>query len=316
MKVGEMIAPRTAYGEALAALVVEDDRVVVLDADVATSTHTAMVRDARPESFYEVGIAEQNMFGIAAGMSTLGLIPYACTFAVFASKRACDQVSISIAYPRNNVKISGAYGGIPTGRAGATHQAIEDIAIMRAMPNMTVVVPADATEMKKAVYAARDWDGPVYIRTARCPVPVIFDENHKFEIGKAVLVRDGKDVTVVSTGLMTPKAKVAAEMLAAEGIDARVIHVHTIKPLDAEPILAAAAETSGIVTIENHSIIGGLGGAVAELLCAERPARMIRLGLPDCFGESGDDEAIFSKYGMNTEDIVHAAERLLGGRAK
>jgi transketolase len=316
MKVGEMIAPRAAYGEALAALVLEDDRVVVLDADVATSTQTAMVRDVRPESFYEIGIAEQNMFGIAAGMSTLGLIPYACTFAVFASKRACDQVSISIAYPRLNVKISGAYGGIPTGKAGATHQAIEDIAIMRTMPNMTVVVPADAAETKKAVYAARDWDGPVYIRTARCPVPVIFDEDHTFEIGKAVLVRNGKDVTIVSTGLMTPKAKAAAETLATNGIDARVIHVHTIKPLDAEPILAAAAETSGIVTIENHSIIGGLGGAVSELLCAERPARLVPLGLRDRFGESGDNEAIFSKYGMNTEHIVRAAERLVEGRAK
>jgi len=314
MSVGEMIAPRVAYGKALVELVAANDRVVVLDGDVATSTQTAMVREARADSFYEIGIAEQNMFGIAAGMSTLGLIPYACTFAVFASKRACDQVSISIAYPALNVKISGAYGGIPTGKAGATHQAIEDIAIMRAMPNMTVVVPADATETAKAVFAAAEWEGPIYIRTARCPVPVLFEKDHAFEIGKAVLIRDGKDVTIVSTGMMTPKAKVAGERLAQRGIDARLIHVHTIKPLDAGPILAAAAETAGIVTVENHSVIGGLGGAVAELLCAEQPARMIRLGLPDRFGESGDNEALFSKYGMNTEHVVAAAAELLDNK--
>jgi transketolase len=316
MSLGEMIAPRVAYGKALEELVATNDHVVVLDSDVATSTQTSMVRDNRPESFYEIGIAEQNMFGIAAGMSTLGLIPYACTFAVFASKRACDQVSISIAYPALNVKISGAYGGIPTGKAGATHQAIEDIAIMRAMPNMTVVVPADAVETGKAVFAAAEWDGPVYIRTARCPVPVIFDNDHRFAIGEAVLVREGKDVTIVSTGMMTPKAKVAGDLLTAQGIDARVIHIHTIKPLDAAPILAAAAETAGIVSVENHSIIGGLGGAVAELLCAEYPARMVRLGLPDRFGESGDNEALFSKYGMNTEHIVAAATKLLDNKRK
>ena len=312
MKIGDMIAPRVAYGEALAELTMKNDRVVVLDGDVGTSTQTAKVRESRPDSFYQIGIAEQNMMGIAAGMSTLGLIPFACTFAVFASKRACDQVSISIAYPKLNVKISGAYGGIPTGKAGATHQAIEDIAIMRAMPNMTVLVPADAVETRKAVFAAAEFDGPVYLRTSRCPVPVIFDENHVFEIGKAVTARNGKDITIISTGMMTPKALAAADILKSKKIDARVLHIHTIKPLDNEAVIKAASETKGIITVENHSIIGGLGGAVSELLCAEHPARVVRLGLPDCFGESGDNEAIFSKYGMNTENIVEAAIRFPG----
>lgn len=315
MSSDEMVAPRMAYGEALVELTQQDERVVVLDADVSTSTQTAKVREACPGSFYEIGVAEQNMMGIAAGMSTMGLIPYACTFAVFASKRACDQVSISIAYPRLNVKISGAYGGIPTGKAGATHQAVQDIAIMRAMPNMTVVVPGDAAETRKAVFAARDWDGPMYIRTTRCPLPVIFGEDDPFEIGKAVTIRDGRDVTLISTGMMTPKAKEAGERLAGEGIDARVVHVHTIKPLDEAAILAAATETAGIVTVENHSVIGGLGSAVTELVCEKHPARVIRVGLPDCFGESGEDEAIFSKYGMNTEHVVAAAKRLLDERS-
>ena len=314
MKPPSMIAPRAAYGDALVELALADDRIVVLDGDVATSTHTAKVREARPDSFYEIGIAEQNMMGIAAGMSTLGLIPFACTFAVFASKRASDQVSISIAYPRLNVKISGAYGGIPTGKAGATHQAVQDIAIMRAMPNMTILVPADAVETRKAVFAAAQYDGPVYIRTVRCPVPVIFDDDHIFKIGEAVTLRDGKDITIISTGMMTPKAITAAEELAEKGIDARVLHVHTIKPLDGDAIVKAAAETAGIITVENHSIIGGLGGAVAELLCAEHPARVVRLGMPDKFGESGDNEAVFTKYGMNTQHIVEAAARMLDGK--
>jgi transketolase len=311
MKIGELYEPRTAYGEALAKLAAKDDRVVVLDADVGTSSQTALVRRVRPDSFYQIGIAEQNMMGIAAGMSTMGLIPFACTFAVFATKRACDQISVSIAYPRLNVKISGAYGGIPTGKAGATHQAIEDIAIMRSMPNMTILVPADATETTQAVYAAAQYDGPVYLRTVRCHVPTIFGDDYVFQMGKAVSLRPGRDVTIISTGMMTPKAKVAAEMLAAEGIQARHIHIHTIKPLDAEPIIAAAAETAGIVTIENHSVIGGLGGAICELLAERYPAKVIRLGLPDCFGESGDDEAIFTKLGMNTEHVVAAAKRIL-----
>jgi transketolase len=314
MKIGDMIAPRLAYGEALAELVKRNDRVVVLDADVGTSTFTSKVRDAKPESFYQIGIAEQNMFGIAAGMSTLGLIPFATTFAVFASKRAADQISISIAYPKLNVKIGGAYGGIPTGKAGATHQALEDIAIMRAMPNMTILVPADAVETKKAVFAAAKYDGPVYIRTVRCNVSVIFPDNHKFEIGKSVLVRNGKDITIISTGMMTPKAKDAGEILARKGIDARVLHIHTIKPIDIKAIVKAASETAGIITVENHSIIGGLGGAVAEVLCEHHPAKLIRLGMPDAFGESGDDEKIFSKYKMNTENIVEAAMRMNKGK--
>ena len=307
-----MIAPREAFGEALVELGKVNKDVVVLDADVGTSTKSIYFKKAFPDRFYQVGVAEQNMMGIAAGLSTLGFIPYACTFAVFASKRACDQVSISIAYPKLNVKISGAYGGIPTGRAGATHQAVEDIAIMRAMPNMKVIVPGDAVETKRVVCAASKIEGPVYIRTVRCPVPVLFDQTYDFELGKAVSLKRGNDVAIVSTGMMTAKAVAACEVLSREGIKARVVHMPSIKPIDVAAIVKAAEETAGIVTVENHSIIGGLGGAVAEVLAEHCPARMKRLGLRDHFGESGDNEAVFTKYRMNTPDIVEAAKALLG----
>lgn len=312
----EMIAPREAYGNALVDLGAVNPDVVVLDADVGSSTKSIYFKDKFPDRFFQIGVAEQNMMGIAAGLSTLGLIPYACTFAVFASKRACDQVSISIAYPKLNVKISGAYGGIPTGKAGATHQAVEDIAIMRAMPNMTVIVPADATETRKVIFAAAEYEGPVYIRTVRCPVPVIFDEGYKFEIGKAVVLKEGDDITIISMGMMTAKALSASDILADEGIKARVIHMPTLKPIDEKVIIDAANETKAIITVENHSVIGGLGGAVAEVLTEHCPALLRRLGLKDHFGESGDDEAIFSKYGMNTENIVQAAKEILEGRVQ
>ena len=301
-------APREAYGEALVELGRANPDVVVLDSDVATSSRTSLFRDAFPARFYQFGIAEQNMFCAAAGMSTLGLVPFACTFAVFAAKRACDQVSISIAYPRLNVKVSGAYGGIPTGKAGATHQSVEDIAIMRAMPNMTVIAPADAVETRQAVFAAAAFEGPVYLRTIRCECPVIFDGSRRFEIGRGYVLRPGDDATLVATGIMTAKALSAADRLAARGIKVRVLHMPTLKPIDEELILAAAAETGRVVTVEDHSVIGGLGGAVAELLSENRPAPLLRIGIPDRFGESGDNEALYSKYGMSVADI---AERTL-----
>ena len=308
----KLIATRTAFGEALVELAKERNDIVVLYADVATSTKTSMFKEAFPERFFEMGIAEQNMMGVAAGMaSTQKIIPFAVTFAVFATKRVCDQVSISIAYPKLNVKIVGSYGGIPTGKAGATHQAFEDIAIMRAIPNMTIIVPADAVEMKQAVKACVEYDGPVYLRCVRCETPVIFDENYKFEWNKGVTLREGKDVTIVSTGMMTPEALVATNILVSQGIDVRLIHLHTIKPIDMEILIKAAKETNCIVTVENHSIIGGLGGAVAEVLSENCPILMKRIGINDTFGESGSLKDLFFKYGLTSENIVRETKELI-----
>jgi len=311
MKLGELYAPRKAFGEALVELGAVEPRLVVLDADVGTSTQAAIFREHFPDRYYEIGVAEQNMIGIAAGMATVGLLPFVSTFAVFASKRALDQVSISVAYPRLNVKINGSYGGAPTGKAGATHQAFEDLAIMRAIPNMTVLAPADATETRQAVFAAAAHDGPVYLRTVRCEVPTIFDDSHDFRIGKAYRLREGGDLAIFSTEITTAKALAAAELLGREGVSARVVHVPTVKPLDAEEIVAASQDIGRIITVEDHSIIGGLGGAVAEVLAEKAPCLLRRLGIPDCFGESGDDEAFFSKYGINTENIVAAAREFI-----
>ena len=306
------IATRTAFGEALVEIAKERNDIVVLDADVATSTKTSIFKEAFPDRFFEMGIAEQNMMGVAAGMATTQkIIPFAVTFAVFATKRACDQVSISIAYPKLNVKVVGSYGGIPTGKAGATHQAFEDIAIMRAIPNMTIIDPADAVEMKLAVKACVDYNGPVYLRCIRCETPVIFDENYKFEWNKGVTLRDGEDVAIVSTGTMTPEALVAANILTGEGIDVRLIHLHTIKPIDSEILIKAAQETNCILTVENHSIVGGLGGAVSEILSENYPTLIKRIGINDTFGESGCLKDLFFKYGLTSENIVKETKELV-----
>lgn len=308
----KLIATRTAFGEALVELAKERNDIVVLDADVASSTKASIFNEAFPDRFFEMGIAEQNMMGVAAGMATTQkIIPFAVTFAVFATKRACDQVSISIAYPKLNVKIVGSYGGIPTGKAGATHQAFEDIAIMRAIPNMTVIVPADAVEMKQAVRACVEYNGPVYLRCIRCETPVIFDENYKFEWNKGVTLRDGKDITIVSTGIMTPEALVAANILTEGGIDVRLIHLHTIKPIDMEILIKAAQETNCILTIENHSIVGGLGGAVSEVLSENYPTLIKRIGIKDTFGESGSLNDLFCKYGLTAENIVKEVKEIM-----
>jgi len=308
----KLIATRTAFGEALVEMAKERKDIVVLDADVATSTKTSIFREAFPERFFEMGIAEQNMMGVAAGMATTQkIIPFAVTFAVFAAKRACDQVSISIAYSKLNVKIVGSYGGIPTGKAGATHQAFEDIAIMRAMPNMTIIVPADAIEMKQAVKACVEYNGPVYLRCIRCDTPIIFDENYKFEWNKGVTLREGKDVTIVSTGMMTPEALVAANILENEEVSVRVIHLHTIKPIDKEILIKAAKETNCIITGENHSIIGGLGSAVAEVLSENCPTLIKRIGIKDTFGESGSLNDLFCKYGLTAENIVKEVKEII-----
>lgn len=314
MKIGDMIAPRKAFGEALVDLGKVNPDVLVLDADVGTSTQSALFRDAFPDRFYQCGIAEQNMVGIAAGLATMGFIPFVSTFAVFAARRASDQIAISVAYPKLNVKINGSYGGVPTGKAGATHQAFEDLAIMRAIPNIKVFVPADAVETRQIVFAAAEMDGPVYIRTVRCEVPVIFDASYEFIPGKAITLREGEDVAIISTGMMTPKALKAVDILSQQDISARLIHMPTLKPIDEDAIVSAAGEIGRIVTVENHSIIGGLGSAVAEVLAEQALARLKRIGFRDCFGESGDDEKVFSKYGANTEHIVKAAVEL--ARAK
>jgi len=308
---GQMYAPRKAFGEALVELGAVNEDVVVMDADVGTSTQSSLFGREFPERFYEVGIAEQNMIGLAAGMATFGLIPFVSTFAVFLARRACDQVSLSIAYPRLNVKLNGSYGGVPTGKAGATHQAFEDIAVMRAIPNMTVVATADAVETRKAVFAAAEFQGPLYLRTVRCEVPTICGEDHDFEIGRSYELRSGDDVAIISTGMMTGKAIEAADALREDGIAARVVHMPTIKPIDTDAIVRAAKETRGLVAVENHTIIGGLGGAVAEVLAECAPARLRRIGVRDRFGDSGDNEEVFTELGMNTEHIMEAAMALI-----
>ena len=311
MKIGESIAPRMAFGDALVELGQRNSEVVVFDSDVSTSTQTAKFAQAHPDRFFQMGIAEQNMVCAAAGVSTLGFIPWVSTFAVFLAKRAVDQVRVSIAYPKLNVKLNGSYGGIPTGKAGATHQSVEDIAVMRCMPNMTVICPADPYETQQAVFAATEFLGPVYLRTVRCPVPVIFDSSHDFQIGKSYQLCAGTDLTIISTGMMTPKALQAAKELDKEGIKARLIHMPTVKPLDTEAIVKASTETGRIITVENHSRLGGLGGAVAEVLTEHAPCKLHRLGFPDTFGESGDNEAIFSKFGINTECIIAEARQAI-----
>ena len=306
----DMIAPRVAFGEALVELGHARNDVVVFDSDVSQSTRTALFAERYPDRFYQMGIAEANMVCAAAGMSTLGWTPWVSTFAVFLAKRAVDQVRVSIAYPNLNVKLNGAYAGIPTGKAGATHQSVEDVAVMRAMPNMTVIVPADAAETRQAVLASTDHVGPLYLRTVRCPVPAVFDRKHDFQIGRAYTLSGGDRLTIIATGMMTAKALAAANELDKEGVKARVVHLPTIKPIDEEAIVTASRETGGIITVENHSRIAGLGGAVAEVLTDQAPCFLKRLGFPDVFGESGDNEAIFSKYGVNVENIVAAARKM------
>jgi len=306
-----MIAPRKAFGEALAEFGREFEELVVLDADVGTSTQSDIFRKAFPDRFYQMGIAEANMMGTAAGLALLGFTPFVSTFAVFVSKRALDQISISIAYPKLNVKLNGSYSGVPTGRAGATHQAFEDIAIMRSVPNMKILVPADGPETRRAVRLALETPGPVYLSTVRCEVPVVTGSDAKLEWGRAATLKEGGDISIIACGMMVYKALEAARILDAEGIGARVINMPSIKPIDVDAIVDASRETGRIITVENHSIIGGLGGAVAETLCEHAPCRLKRIGMPDHFGESGDDEAVFSKYGFNTADIIAAAREMM-----
>lgn len=302
---------REVFGKMLVELARENPNIIVLDADLNTSTRTDIFLGEFPKRFVQCGIAEQNMFGIAAGLATMGCIPFPTTFAVFATKRACDQVSISIAYPKLNVKIPGCYPGLPTGKAGATHQSIEDLAIMRATPNFLVVDPGDHEELRQVMRAAVAWDGPVYFRVTRPAVPDITPPGYKFQWGKAVNLRQGTDVTLIGTGFMTYYCLLAADILAKEGLKVRVDHHPCLKPLDKNMVLKAAKETGGIVTAENHSIIGGLGGAVAEALVEGMPVPMERVGIRDKFVETGEVPDLFVKYQVQPEDIAAAVRRVI-----
>jgi transketolase len=307
----QAVALTDAYAGALVALAGEDDRIVALDADVAKRMGTQKAFAPRfPDRWINAGLAEQNMIGMAAGLASVGKIPYAGTFAVFVSGRAWEQVRQSIAYPRLNVKLVGAHGGMSVGEDGASHQACEDLSLMRTLPNMTVLVPCDAEETRQAVRLARDLDGPVYLRLFRPAAVPVVPSGHRMQVGRAALLRPGTDVALVACGLMVSLALAASDELAAGGISACVLNMSSLKPLDREAVLSAAAETRGIVTIEDHTVIGGLGSAVAEVLSEAGTGRLRRIGAPDCFAESGDHEALFRKYGLSVQDIVAKAKQI------
>lgn len=298
------IATRDSYGNALAELGTAHENVVVLDADLAAATKTGVFKKAHPERFIDCGIAESNMMGVAAGLAAAGKVPFASSFAMFAAGRAFEQIRNSIGYPKLNVKIGATHAGISVGEDGATHQCNEDIALMRTIPGMVVINPSDDVEARAAVKAAYEHVGPVYMRFGRLAVPVINDrEDYKFELGKGVVLREGKDLTIVATGLPVSNCLEAAEKLAADGIDAKVINIHTIKPLDEELIVEAAKATGKVVTVEEHSVIGGLGSAVCDVLSEKAPAQVMKIGINDTYGESGPALELIAKYGLDTESI-------------
>lgn len=306
------IATRESYGAALVELGKKNENIVVLDADLAASTKTGMFQKQFPDRHFDCGIAEANMMSIAAGLAAAGKIPFASSFAMFAAGRAYEQVRNSIGYPHLNVKIGATHAGISVGEDGATHQCNEDIALMRSIPGMTVINPADDVEARAAVFAAAEYEGPVYLRFGRLGVPVLFDEQtYHFEWGRIVTLRDGSDVTIAATGLMVERALQAADVLAQQGISARVLDVHTLKPIDRDTILKAAAETRGIVTAEEHSVIGGLYSAVCETVCGEVPCRVNPVAVMDVFGSSGPALDLLELYGLNAETIVAKALELM-----
>ena len=307
----KMMATRDAYGEALKELGGINKDIVVLDADLSGSTKTSVFKEAYPDRFFNAGISEQSLMGTAAGLAAAGKTPFASTFAVFASGRAFEIIRNSICYPKLNVKIAATHAGLTVGEDGATHQSIEDLSLMRSLPNMVVLNPADGIETKKCIQKAAEYKGPVYIRLGRSKVPVIFEEDYDFQIGKGAMLRDGKDVTIIATGIMVAKALEAKELLEKEGISARVINISTIKPIDKDIITKAAKETKGIVTAEEHGIIGGLGSAVAEVVVENCPVKVERIGVNDTFGESGTGEALLEKYGLTAENIYEKAKKIL-----
>lgn len=304
-------ATRDAYGEALAAIGGRDPRVVVLDADLSGSTKTAVFAKAYPERFFNFGVAEQNMMGAAAGLARQGKIPFASTFAIFATGRAFEPIRQQIAYANLNAKVVASHGGVTVGEDGGSHQTVEDLALMRALPNMTVLCPADAEETKQATAAIHAHEGPVYMRTGRMKVPDVFTADYRFQLGKAAQLGDGGDVTIVTTGLMAAAALEAAKILANQGIHATILHCATIKPIDVDAIVAAATRTRAVVSAEEHSVIGALGSAVAEVLAEHAPTPLERVGLRDVFGQSGTGQELLDYYNLNAAGIVAAVERVL-----
>lgn len=304
----DMIATRDAYGKALVELGNENENIVVLDADLAAATKTGMFKKAHPDRFFDCGIAENNMMGVAVGLSLTGKVPFASTFAMFAAGRSFDQVRNSIGYPHANVKIGATHGGITVGEDGATHQCNEDFALMRTIPGMTVMCPADAVEADLMVRAAAAMEGPVYMRFGRMAVPTLFDENYKFEIGRGVRLVDGDDVSIIANGVEVGEALQAAEMLKAEGINASVVNMATIKPIDRELVIEEAKRCGCIVTCEEHSIVGGLGGAVSEVVCETVPVPVLRVGVNDCFGRSGPAKELLSLFDLDAKAIYAKAK--------
>jgi transketolase len=303
-----LAATRDAYGKTLVELGKSNKDIIVLDADLSASTKTCMFAKEFPDRFFDMGVAEQDMISTAAGFAACGKVVFASTFAVFGSGRAWDQVRVSMAYTRLNVKLVVTHGGITTGEDGATHQANEDLAIMRAIPNMTVIVPADAVETVHVIRRLAKEYGPSYVRLSRLSTPIVYkNDNYDFKIGKGVIMKPGSDITIIATGIMVHHSLMAAEQLSKEGVNARVINMHTIKPLDRELVIRCAAETGAIVTAEEHSIVGGLGGAVAEVLVENMPVPMARVGTKDMFGESGKPSELLEKYGLTSKDIFSAA---------
>ncbi len=307
----EMASPRVAFGKELVEIGKENSDLVVLGADLSSSTKTSYFEKEFPERFFNCGIAEANMMGVSSGLAASGKVVVASTFAVFATGRCYDQIRQSIAYPRLNVKIVASHAGITVGGDGASHQTAEDIALMKVIPNMKVVVPADAIEARKAIRAIIDAEGPFYMRMGRSDIPIITSEDDPFEIGKATIMRDGSDVALVGTGIMVSQALKAAEMLKLEGIEAMVVNMSTLKPLDEETTIKAARKTGAIVTAEEHSVIFGLGNSVAMTLGEKYPVPVRRVGIPDTFGESGEWDALMVKYGLTPENIVSAAKEIM-----
>lgn len=297
---------RLAFGETITDLAASDPRLVVLDGDTGSSTYTSLFEAKYPDRFFQMGITEQNMLGMAAGMATLGLVPIVSTFSCFIVSRAHDSIRVLIAQPKANVKMMGGYAGLLAGMTGKTHLMFDDVSIMRAMANMTVVAPADEIETRSALKAIIDYHGPVYFRLTRPTSPILFDDDYEFQIGKVISVREGSDVTVFSTGTQTSRAYEAAEALALEGIDVHLVHVPTIKPLDVDAVVAAATKTGLVVTSEEHTVVGGLGGAIAEVLAVNAPTPMVLHGLQDVFGESGPDGPLLDKYGISVEKTAAA----------